>query len=119
MSTLYMLSLTVFFFLIIRRPPRSTRTDTLFPYTALFRAARDASRAVAAGGRLPAVGIVEAQKDVGIGPLRRFDDDELVEADTPAPVGHGAHRSPVERKPRLPPVDNVTCVAGYIPLRSA
>src|SRR3546814_11347128 len=28
---------TVFFFLMIRRPPRSTRTDTLFPYTTLFR----------------------------------------------------------------------------------
>src|SRR3546814_4050843 len=26
-----------FFFLSIRRPPRSTRTDTLFPYTTLFR----------------------------------------------------------------------------------
>src|SRR3546814_5746317 len=29
--------LYVFFFLMIRRPPRSTRTDTLFPYTTLFR----------------------------------------------------------------------------------
>src|SRR3546814_12287483 len=28
----------MFFFLMIRRPPRSTRTDTLFPYTTLFRA---------------------------------------------------------------------------------
>src|SRR3546814_11834314 len=27
----------VYFFLMIRRPPRSTRTDTLFPYTTLFR----------------------------------------------------------------------------------
>src|SRR3546814_20877321 len=27
----------IFFFLMIRRPPRSTRTDTLFPYTTLFR----------------------------------------------------------------------------------
>src|SRR3546814_10201117 len=27
----------VFFFLMIRRPPRSTRTDTLGPYTTLFR----------------------------------------------------------------------------------
>src|SRR3546814_19014240 len=27
----------VFFFLMILRPPRSTRTDTLFPYTTLFR----------------------------------------------------------------------------------
>src|SRR3546814_8219569 len=26
------------FFLMLRRPPRSTRTDTLFPYTTLFRA---------------------------------------------------------------------------------
>src|SRR3546814_11224307 len=25
------------FFLMIRRPPRATRTDTLFPYTTLFR----------------------------------------------------------------------------------
>src|SRR3546814_19970168 len=28
------------FFLMIRRPPRSTRTDTLFPYTTLFRSPR-------------------------------------------------------------------------------
>src|SRR3546814_11922306 len=27
----------LFFFLMIRRPPRSTRTDTLFPYPTLFR----------------------------------------------------------------------------------
>src|SRR3546814_11949522 len=30
----------LFFFLMIRRPPRSTRTDTLFPYTTLFRSVR-------------------------------------------------------------------------------
>src|SRR3546814_3922431 len=29
----------IIFFLMIRRPPRSTRTDTLFPYTTLFRSA--------------------------------------------------------------------------------
>src|SRR3546814_4200346 len=29
------------FFLMIRRPPRSTRTDTLFPYTTLFRSVSD------------------------------------------------------------------------------
>src|SRR3546814_1283541 len=29
------------FFLMIRRPPRSTRTDTLFPYTTLFRSMVD------------------------------------------------------------------------------
>src|SRR3546814_2091256 len=29
----------MFFVLMIRRPPRSTRIDTLFPYTTLFRSA--------------------------------------------------------------------------------
>src|SRR3546814_17943438 len=33
----YCVSAYVFFFLRIRRPPRSTRTDTLFPDTTLFR----------------------------------------------------------------------------------
>src|SRR3546814_7166755 len=34
----------MFFFLMIRRPPRSTRTDTLFPYTTLFRSCSTAPR---------------------------------------------------------------------------
>src|SRR3546814_7516267 len=38
---------------MIRRPPRSTRTDTLFPYTTLFRSPRRARRD-AGGGALPA-----------------------------------------------------------------
>src|SRR3546814_14130131 len=33
--------LFMLFFLMIRRPPRSTRTDTLFPYTTLFRSTDD------------------------------------------------------------------------------
>src|SRR3546814_4704981 len=33
-----------FLFLMLRRPPRSTRTDTLFPYTTLFRSAGTADR---------------------------------------------------------------------------
>src|SRR3546814_2126567 len=35
---------------MIRRPPRSTRTDTLFPYTTLFRSAGAAGRAAGVGG---------------------------------------------------------------------
>src|SRR3546814_15237655 len=37
-----------FLFLMIRRPPRSTRTDTLFPYTTLFRSeeSRDNGRSL-------------------------------------------------------------------------
>src|SRR3546814_7918417 len=44
------------FFLMIRRPPRSTRTDTLFPYTTLFRsmAAIDSRR-----GRLPRERVIQ------------------------------------------------------------
>src|SRR3546814_5175354 len=44
----------IFFFLMIRRPPRSTRTDTLFPYTTLFRS-RGLPEA-AHGGVLPGAG---------------------------------------------------------------
>src|SRR3546814_4607534 len=51
---------------MIRRPPRSTRTDTLFPYTTLFRSARDqrepgAHRSAAAAAR----GSRGADVDVG------------------------------------------------------
>src|SRR3546814_18583968 len=49
-----MRSRLVFFFLKIRRHPRSTRTDKLFPYTALFRARVERAR------RAQAVGVAEA-----------------------------------------------------------
>src|SRR3546814_2411974 len=38
---------------MIRRPPRSTRTDTLFPYTTLFRSCRRAVAGPHAVGALP------------------------------------------------------------------
>src|SRR3546814_14058668 len=36
----------ILFFLVIRRPPRSNRTDTLFPYTTLFRSVLRRERVV-------------------------------------------------------------------------
>src|SRR3546814_12879013 len=42
-----------FFLLMIRRPPRSTRTNTLFPYTTLFRSIHD--RRAGLGKLLPAL----------------------------------------------------------------
>src|SRR3546814_17513788 len=42
------------FFLMIRRPPRSTRTDTLFPYTTLFRSGA-LTTSVSATGKLAPV----------------------------------------------------------------
>src|SRR3546814_5542990 len=42
------------FFLMIRRPPRTTRTDTLFPYTTLFRSVHLARAFEQFGERIPA-----------------------------------------------------------------
>src|SRR3546814_3323298 len=39
---------------MIRRPPRSTRTDTPFPYTTLFRSSHAGQRGAVRGGRSPA-----------------------------------------------------------------
>src|SRR3546814_3839780 len=57
---MYKLQFSYFFFLMIRRPPRSTRTDTLFPYTTLFRSPGRCSRlrrwkARPVGRRRPAI----------------------------------------------------------------
>src|SRR3546814_669168 len=46
---------------MIRRPPRSTRTDTLFPYTTLFRAARAILRTLSA--------VVRPHSFVGFSPV--------------------------------------------------
>src|SRR3546814_9969694 len=73
--------LSMIFFLMIRRPPRSTRPDTLFPYTTLFRA-------VVAGGvqRLVQIGQIARHDrlDVGIGAGGRL---ALVFAEFRADVG--------------------------------
>src|SRR3546814_18099808 len=51
--------LSSFFFVMITRPPRSTRTDTLFPYTTLFRSSVlhiEDGAVACSGGRKDAVG---------------------------------------------------------------
>src|SRR3546814_13373342 len=57
---------------MIRRPPRSTRTDTLFPYTTLFRSIASAGELARVEGLMPPVRISFA------GPGKR--DDELAVA---------------------------------------
>src|SRR3546814_15204583 len=52
MSVRYIVLCLVFFFLMIRRPPRSTRTDTLFPYTTLFRSKALAVAEAPVGGEV-------------------------------------------------------------------
>src|SRR3546814_14990535 len=65
---------------MIRRPPRSTRTDTLFPYTTLFRSAVDleaGDRRLALGGQQPVdEGLAVGGLDVRV-PLR-IDQDPAV-----------------------------------------
>src|SRR3546814_20709949 len=75
---------------MIRRPPRSTRTDTLFPYTTLFRSDQPSTAAVARG---PAQHLAQERPSrVGVvGVEDRVD-----------PVDHGVERTPVESNVRWP-----------------
>src|SRR3546814_13780431 len=75
---------------MLRRPPRSTRTDTLFPYTTLFRSAAKASlpgkrrartaasirqsRRTAPSSFPPAKFKPAKQRRTRLNPQRRFDD---------------------------------------------
>src|SRR3546814_18861542 len=43
-TSVWLTTIMLVLFLMIRRPPRSTRTDTLFPYTTLFRSLIDHSK---------------------------------------------------------------------------
>src|SRR3546814_5989215 len=47
---------------MILRPPRSTRTDTLFPYTTLFRSVRSSVNTPPRGAR-PAIGLLRGYPD--------------------------------------------------------
>src|SRR3546814_5803848 len=61
---LVVLFVLFFFFLMNRRPPRSTRTDTLFPYTTLFRSVAEEPRDQFAEGRRHQCAHREAGVDV-------------------------------------------------------
>src|SRR3546814_19945984 len=68
--------LEMIFFLMIRRPPRSTRTDTLFPYTTLFRSHADGdqtSQGITRGFRFSTSANVDDSDravDLDLGPQR-------------------------------------------------
>src|SRR3546814_8381097 len=50
---------------MIRRPPRSTRTDTLFPYTTLFRSDAEGAANLLRGDLLERRGIYSRHRDIG------------------------------------------------------
>src|SRR3546814_8408740 len=72
-----MVFLYFFFFLMIRRPPRSTRTDTLFPYTTLFRSRGSGFDQHIVADRLQPRGVGEAR------------DLDAAELDDVGLAGHG------------------------------
>src|SRR3546814_15492136 len=81
----------VVFFLMIRRPPRSTRTDTLFPYTTLFRSGErvDTQRRHAVALRV--IGVMDDVIAVAV-----LEHRAMAGADEPvagATVGAQAHRA--------------------------
>src|SRR3546814_1982075 len=79
-------SLFLFFvFLMIRRPPRSTRTDTLFPYTTLFRSHVRGGNLVRVrsfrrphADRTPGHGGVPVRRRLASAAIRRLDKGDLL-----------------------------------------
>src|SRR3546814_1345169 len=69
---------------MIRRPPRSTRTDTLFPYTPLFR-----SHAGGPPPSTPAAASVEPVAEPAAESVPEPDPEpDIIEASEASPMGH-------------------------------
>src|SRR3546814_7605743 len=78
---------------MIRRPPRSTRTDTLFPYTTLFRSAherRDEGAARDPGDREGTGRAEEGRSEPGCGPGKGVG-AAMSPSPRAAPKPHGTH----------------------------
>src|SRR3546814_14804168 len=65
--TILLLVMCLLFFLMIRRPPRSTRTVTLFPYTTLFRSVAGHTRRGGSRRRAASAGVDHQGRSVSPG----------------------------------------------------
>src|SRR3546814_6542496 len=85
---------------MIRRPPRSTRTDTLFPYTTLFRSSGRTGRA---GKKGTAVLVVPYQRRKRVESLLRAAKvtAEWIEAPTPEAIRSEEHTSELQSLMRI------------------
>src|SRR3546814_4252547 len=84
-----------FFFLMIRRPPRSTRTDTLVPYTTLFRSFQ-ISDAVVGGQQIDVLALPQGADQFVLLPTQCVPVGEA-----PAPFDAGEAASPLAVADRL------------------
>src|SRR3546814_6716432 len=99
---------SVFFFLMIRRPPRSTRTDTLFPYTTRFRSARAGLRP-RRRARLwahPVHPRSDAGRHIGVEPV------QLPDVELYPDQGTDLHRTAARRRDQPHPAQDAGGAAG-------
>src|SRR3546814_3631029 len=106
----YMFICVTVFFLMIRQPPRSTRTDTLFPYTTLFRSLRGCAARSAARGMGRDLGADDADQPHRLGRALPARGAALAGTGTPRP--HRQHRQPRRLSRRQPPALALRRVAG-------
>src|SRR3546814_7869219 len=107
---------------MIRRPPRSTRTDTLFPYTTLFRSVRQHHPRVDPGHHRPGpcvehvgcrrrCGNPRADASIASARLRRV--SRLFVQQAPAGGGHGPMAARAATDTRSTGVSAATEILGY------
>src|SRR3546814_18545110 len=89
---------------MIRRPPRSTRTDTLFPYTTLFRSQRRLQRAAGAAEPVAVDAVPALPRDPPRPPQRR--------------AAHRPPGRPRELLPRCPELGRRRDADARLPARS-
>src|SRR3546814_3697682 len=113
----------VFFCLMIRRPPRSTRTGTLFPYTTLFRSIGQRTGACLREGAVErdveVIGIAQHRQpiamQVGVESLRPV---QQIREPSQRSTGGARHHRPSEFH-LPPPAAPVTCETASRPTKLA
>src|SRR3546814_3850052 len=100
---------------MIRRPPRSTRTDTLYPYTTLFRSEMDLQgRAAIVGGGSRSVSEIPAQKCSGAGRIGLAAREILARGREAVDRTRGGQEGDPVTEFLVPGIPREDCVAGRI-----
>src|SRR3546814_18587505 len=98
---------------MIRLPPRSTRTDTLFPYTTLFRSDLLDAAAVGEGAAavgLPLVHLAEGPQHGEVHQAARLGGNGgVAPAEAPAPLGHRLLKGAAEVVGLLQEIGRASC----------